>query len=87
MVNFSGAIPEDTTMPRPMTHHEIAQDLQDRIERGEYQPGDMIPSYAQVAKLYSVSESTAGKAIALLRERGYIEKWAGRGNAVVYGCT
>lgn len=82
MVNFPGAIPEDSTMTKPMTHPEIAQDLQDRIERGEYRPGDLIPSYTRIAELYSVSESTAGKAIALLRERGYLERWPGRGNAV-----
>jgi GntR family transcriptional regulator len=82
VMDSPAAVPEEPTMTKPMTHPEIAADVQDRIERGEYPPGSAIPSYRKMAELYSVSESTAGKAIALLRERGLIEAWPGIGNIV-----
>lgn len=84
MVNYPGAVPEETSVPRPMTHAEIADDLEARIRAGEYPPGTFIPSYSQVAQLYSVSESTADKVVGKLRDRKLIERWPGRGNAVVH---
>lgn len=83
MVNCPGAIPEETVPARPMTHPEIAADLEARIRGGEYPPGSFIPSLSQFRDLYGVSESTAEKVVALLRQAGLIERWPGRGNAVV----
>jgi DNA-binding GntR family transcriptional regulator len=73
---------EDIAMPRRMTWREIADDLIDRIRRGEYEPGQKIPSYRETAVLYGVSITTAAKAIARLTDRGWIETDPGRGNVV-----
>lgn len=58
---------------RRLTYMEIADDLQARIRAGEYAPGGRLPSYAQLAVLYSVSVSTAQRAITVLRVRGAVE--------------
>jgi DNA-binding GntR family transcriptional regulator len=61
----------EMTVPR-LTYREIADDLAARIRSGEYPPGASLPSYANLAKLYSVSVSTAQRAVALLHDRGLI---------------
>jgi GntR family transcriptional regulator len=65
--------------PVPLTYRQVADDLAARIERGEYQPGHAIPSYRELAELYSVSISTASRAVALLRDRGVVVGHPGRG--------
>ncbi|HEU4425292.1 MAG TPA: GntR family transcriptional regulator, partial [Pilimelia sp.] len=45
----------------------------------EYPPGSKIPSYSQLASLYSVSISTAQRAVIVLRERGLVQGAQGRG--------
>lgn len=66
-------------MPVPMGFRAIASDLQERIARGEYQPGGRLPSYPELATLYSVSVSTAQRAISLLVDRGIVISSPGRG--------
>jgi GntR family transcriptional regulator len=63
----------------PLSYVEIAADIEARIRSGEYQPGAKLPSYSQLAELYSVSFSTAARAIALLRDRGLVVGAPGRG--------
>lgn len=81
MVNLMGAIPEET-MPRHLTWREIADDIAARIYSGEYPPGEPIPSYSRIADLYSVSISTAAKAVARLHDLGLLETDPGRANIV-----
>jgi GntR family transcriptional regulator len=63
----------------PLSYAGIAADITARINSGEYQPGEKLPSYAQLSELYSVSFSTAARAVALLRERGLVVGAPGRG--------
>jgi Transcriptional regulators len=63
----------------PLSYSDIAADITARIKAGEYAPGDKLPSYAQLADLYSVSFSTAARAVALLRDRGVVVGAPGRG--------
>jgi GntR family transcriptional regulator len=74
----------DREVPKiPMSADQIARDLTDRIAAGEYgEPGSQLPTYAGLAALYSVSESTITKVIGLLRERGVVVGVAGRGTFV-----
>lgn len=65
-----------------MTYRQIAQDLIDRIERGEYQVGQALPSRAQLAAMYSVSRSTADNAMSLIIDRGFAYGEPGRGTFV-----
>jgi GntR family transcriptional regulator len=63
----------------PLSYRGIADDLAARIRVGEYPPGAQLPSYAQIAALYSVSVSTAQRAVGLLRDRGVAVGEQGRG--------
>jgi DNA-binding GntR family transcriptional regulator len=66
-----------------MSAEQIARDLTDRITAGEYgEPGSQLPTYAVLASLYSVSDSTIAKVIGLLRERGVVVGVPGRGTFV-----
>ena len=67
----------------PLTAAQITEDLADRIRAGEYgEPGTQLPTYAALAALYSVGESTITKVIGLLRERGVVVGVPGRGTFV-----
>lgn len=66
-------------MPARMTYRDIADDLAARIKAGEYKPGDKLPTYPQLADLYSVSYATAQRAITTLRDRGLARGEPGRG--------
>ena len=67
-------------MPIPRTgYREVARDLQARVDAGEYPPGSKIPSYAQLATLYSVGVTTIQRAILVLQERGTLVGVPGRG--------
>jgi DNA-binding GntR family transcriptional regulator len=65
-------------VPVQLTYRQIADDLTDRIRRGEYPPGSELPSYNALADLYSVSYSTAARAYALLRDRRTVVGSPGR---------
>lgn len=66
-------------MAVPLSHRGIADDIQARIEADEYPPGAKLPSYRELAALYSVSISTAARAVGLLRDRRLVEGSSGRG--------
>ena len=66
-------------MTIPLNYRGIADDIVARIAAGEYPAGSRIPSYSQLAALYSVSISTAQRAVMVLRERGYVQGAQGRG--------
>jgi DNA-binding GntR family transcriptional regulator len=63
-----------------MTYRQIAADLAARIAAGEYDAADgLLPSYAKLADLYSVSVATVQRAISLLNDRGLVVGIPGRG--------
>jgi GntR family transcriptional regulator len=62
-----------------MTYRQIADDLQARIARGEYPPGSTLPSYRELAELYSVGTTTAANVYRVLTDRGVVVGQAGRG--------
>lgn len=69
-------------MPRHMTYRQIADDVAARISAGEYPPGAKLPSYAQLAALYSVSVATVQRAVLVLEVKGLLRGHAGRGTYV-----
>jgi GntR family transcriptional regulator len=66
-------------MTVPLTYRHIADDIQARIEAGEYPPGSAIPSYRELSRIYTVSMATAQRAVRVLRERGVARGMRGRG--------
>lgn len=73
---------QDDLVPLPMSSDDIAADLTARIRAGEYPPGSQLPTYAALAALYSVSESTISSVMRLLRERRIVVGVVGRGTFV-----
>lgn len=68
-----------TTVPILLTYRQIADDLAVRIATGEYAPGAKLPTYQELADLYSVGVTTAARAYAVLVDRGVVVGMAGRG--------
>ncbi|MGB9885651.1 MAG: GntR family transcriptional regulator [Moorellales bacterium] len=63
-------------------YYQIAQEIEDKIRRGELRPGDMIPSEAQLCREYRVSRMTVRRGLELLAEAGYLETARGKGTFV-----
>lgn len=63
-------------------YYRLAEDLRAKIERGEFKPGDMIPSTAQLAQQYGVSPMTVRQGLALLAKGGYIKTIQGKGSFI-----
>jgi GntR family transcriptional regulator, arabinose operon transcriptional repressor len=63
-------------------HNRLAEQLESRIRRGEYQPGQRLPSEHRLARELGVSRGTLRQALAPLRECGLIEGTPGRGTFV-----
>lgn len=66
----------------PPIYVQIADQLRDRITRGELRPGDEIPSERQVAAEWEVSRPTATKALDTLRREGLVVGRQGSGTYV-----
>lgn len=71
------------TVPVPMTNTQIADDLAERITRGEYPAGSRLPRLGELADMYGVSVSTVQRALDRLKERGLVIGSQGRGLYVV----
>jgi len=60
-------------------YQQIAAILRGRIERGEYEPGQRLPSIMTLMQEYGVAHLTANKALRLLVAEGLAEMSPGRG--------
>ncbi|MFI6543500.1 GntR family transcriptional regulator [Streptomyces prunicolor] len=60
-------------------YRRIAAQIKDRIERGELQPGDRIPSVREIVRDEGVSVATATRVASVLRAEGYAETIQGIG--------
>ncbi|OKI47449.1 GntR family transcriptional regulator [Micromonospora sp. CB01531] len=66
-------------MPIPMGYRRIAEDLRTRIAAGEYQAGTRLPTYRELAEMYSAGVSTIQKAVLLLQAEGVVVGVQGAG--------
>lgn len=62
-----------------MSSDQIYEDLIDRIRTGEYPPGTELPSYRELAKLYSVGRTTISVVLKRLKDAGLVVGVQGRG--------
>lgn len=56
--------------------------LRDRILRGEYGPGDRLPTEREIGKLFGVSRITTRHALYLLEQQGLVDRFPRRGTIV-----
>jgi len=64
---------------RTIRYREIADDLRRRVEAGEYAPGRLLPSEAELCGAYSASRVTIRKALEELRAEGLVAARQGFG--------
>lgn len=64
---------------------QLADQLRQKIERGELRAGDRLPSYAQLRKEQGLTQPTVDRGHSLLERDGYIERIQGRGTFVAIG--
>ncbi len=63
---------------------DIYRDLKSKVEDETYPAGTMLPSEAQLTKIYRCSRNTVRRALAMLAERGYTQSIHGKGVQVIY---
>jgi GntR family transcriptional regulator len=67
--------------PLPL-YYQLMQDLRSRIERGDWQPGDLVPSERDLCETHSISRMTVRRALAELTHEGLLRREPGRGTFV-----
>jgi GntR family transcriptional regulator len=65
-----------------LKYEEIAESLRARIAKGDFAPGDTVPSTRELSEQWSVSRATAVKAMDVLRADGVVEARQGTGFVV-----
>ena len=75
------AVPDLTDRRHP--YLQIADDLQGKIAAGQYQPGDKLPSNAQMQQEYGSSKQTITNAVRELQDRGLVATHSTRGAFVL----
>lgn len=67
-------------MAIPLSSAEIADDIVRRIRAREqdFEPGEPLPNYRDLANFYRVGRTTISIAMMLLRDRGVVETKPGR---------
>jgi DNA-binding GntR family transcriptional regulator len=63
-------------------YQQIAADIAEQIKAGEFQPRRPIPAESALLKQYGVARETVRRAMALLREQGWIYTVSQRGSYV-----
>lgn len=63
-------------------YQQIMNTLVGKIERGEYLPGEKLPSERELAELYDVNRMTVKKAMDMLVDTGYLSRSVGKGTFV-----
>ncbi|MEU8804780.1 winged helix-turn-helix domain-containing protein [Spirillospora sp. NPDC048819] len=74
-------VQDEATQPRTRSEH-ITANLRHQIEDGRFQPGDTLPSEAQLSRRYGVSRSTARTALKTLETAGLVTCVHGKGRYV-----
>ena len=69
-------------MARLPKYQKIANDIESKIQSGEYKPGDALPSESQLREQFSVSRVTVRQALKQLIDQGICESIHGRGTYV-----
>ncbi len=64
-------------------YQQLYDIVQRRIRRGDWKPGDRIPSESELLEMFQVSRSTVRQVLELLNHQGFINRQPGRGTFVV----
>lgn len=67
---------------REPLYAQLAALIRTKIDKGEYKPGERIPSELELVQEFNISRGTARKALEVLRDEGKILTLPGRGSFV-----
>src|SRR5882757_1285959 len=67
---------------RKPRHREVFESLLSEIASGRLQPGDRLPTEAELAKTFSASRSTIARAMRDLKGRGLLNRQRGGGTHI-----
>lgn len=68
----------------PPLYQRVIDAIKDDVESGRLKPGDRIPSIAELAKRYDVSQGTVKTALLVLRQSGVVVGVQGRATYVAH---
>jgi GntR family transcriptional regulator len=71
----------DKSSPLPI-YYQIEEQIKQKIDNGELQPGDALPSEREYAEQFEISRMTVRQAINNLVSEGYLFRQKGRGTFV-----
>ena len=66
-------------------YYQMENIFRDKINSGEYRPGDLFPTEEQLVQSYKVSRVTVRQALAALEKDGLITRRRGKGSLVTEG--
>lgn len=75
-------IPLSAGEGRPPLYHQLKELLRDKIESGEWQPSQQIPTERELCSAFNVSRATTTQALRDLERMGLIERRQGKGTFV-----
>ena len=77
------AVPNAASPLEVPKYRQVYEDLLSSIKTGTFQPGDRLPSEAELGKQYDTSRITVAKAVNELQLRGLVSRRAGSGTHVL----
>jgi GntR family transcriptional regulator, transcriptional repressor for pyruvate dehydrogenase complex len=63
--------------------HGVVEQLRDRIIRGDFQPGEKLPSESMLMDQFAVSRTVVREAVSRLQAAGLVETYRGKGSFVL----
>ena len=73
-------MPYEYTAPK---YAQLIQEIQRRIDSGEYPPGSPLPSEHQLSETFQIARATMARALQILRHDGWIITQQGRGSFAI----
>src|SRR3990170_7880516 len=74
-----GSITQDLPLP---LYYQIKRELQEKIETGDLPEGSLLPTEAELQRLFGVSRTTVRQALSELAAQGLITRRPGKGTVI-----
>ncbi len=68
-------------------YEQIVQQIEESILKGVLKPGDQLPAEPELAQQFHVSRTAVREAVKVLREKGLVEAYSGRGTFITNGTS
>jgi GntR family transcriptional repressor for pyruvate dehydrogenase complex len=68
-------------------YEQIVQQIEESILKGSLKPGDQLPAERELAQRFGVSRTAVREAVKVLREKGLVEAYSGRGTFITDGTS